>query len=467
LLHLAESLPYKKQEKNILMKHKKIIVVKKSENLQGEIKLFGAKNAVLVIIASLILTKGVSTLYNVPNNFDVQSMIFLIESLGAHAVFDVNEKILTVDTRCLHSYKINPKIMKKMRASILVMGPLLARFGKVVVALAGGCSIGARPINYHLDGFAKMDVDIVHDGAFIYGTVRRKKRSFARKIRLDYPSVGTTENLLLFASSRNTETFIENASFEPEVIDLASVLKKMGASIKISDRTIMVKGRENLCPISHSIVPDRLEAGSFLLAVCATGGSLLLPNARASHLRVVLDTLKNMGNKIREGIHAEKNVPDKGVLLEAVGFHNNKAVAIKTAPYPGFPTDLQAPFAAVLCAVKGTSIIEETVFENRFKHFKELKKMGASVIIKKRVAYVDGVKSLDGCCVKASDIRTSAALVIAGLYAEGKTCIEGVEHLLRGYDSFDEKLRVLGANISIQSLSSAVESSETSLVIRD
>jgi UDP-N-acetylglucosamine 1-carboxyvinyltransferase len=429
---------------------KDFIVVEKSGKLTGTVRLAGAKNAVLVIMASLILSDGKSELYNVPNNADVQCMIALLNDLGAKVCFDVSQNHLVVNTSGIHSYEINPNIMNKMRASILVMGPLLARFGRAKVALPGGCMIGARPINYHLDGFTKMGVSIKTQEPFLDAKVQshEEKNNLNRRIVLEYPSVGATENLLMFASFQLSETVIVNASFEPEVLDLISVLSKMGTKITcIQGSCISIVGTKNLRPVSHYVIPDRLEAGTLLLAAAVTGGEVKLPNARADHLDVFLEKLSEMGHNVTIATNPDQDFILQGIELQAT--NNPIAVHFKTGPYPGFPTDLQASFMAALCFVEGKSIVEETVFENRFMHVKELQKMGANITLSHNIAIIKGKRFLYGTKVTAFDIRASAALVIAGLAANGATKILGLSHWKRGYDSLEEKLRKLGAVIEV------------------
>jgi len=418
------------------------IYIEKSRPLKGSVNLFGAKNAVLAIISSLILTDGTSVLKNVPNSSDVQNMIKLLRHLGAKDDFNETEKILTIDTSDITRYDVSPEIMNKMRASILVMGPLLARFKKASVALPGGCLIGSRPIDFHLKGFEKLGARIkgsqTHQNHHVL-TAEMESSQSTHRIVLEYPSVGATENIMMCAALSNKETVIVNAALEPEVLDLISVLKKMGAQIKYGSASIIsIKGVNKLTPIEHEIIPDRLEAGSLLLAAAVTGGEIVIPNAKSEHMDAFLEKLKEMGHEIST---------QNGISLRATKFP--KAVSIKTAPYPGFPTDLQAPIMAALALADGVSEIEETVFENRLIHVQELQKMGAQIRTKKNNATIRGVEELYGCDVIATDIRASCALVIAGLAAEGKTKVTGVQHWQRGYDELEHKLAALGANVRL------------------
>jgi UDP-N-acetylglucosamine 1-carboxyvinyltransferase len=426
------------------------ILLQQSKNISGTVELSGAKNAVLVIMASLILTRGKSVLKNVPNSADIQNIIKLMTELGAVIDFDVKRKAIHVDTTGINGYSVNPEIMNKMRASVLVMGPLLARFGCAKIALPGGCLIGSRPINLHMKGFEKMGVLIKNENSFFCASVKKEAKPKGIRIALEYPSVGATENIIMFASLRNGQTTIVNASSEPEVLDLISVMKKMGAKISYEDgHTINVQGVTSLNPVMHSIVPDRLEAGSLLLATSIVGGSIFISNARMDHMDVFLNKLEEMGHKVKIEINDKENIPLQGIRFYAT--NRSKPISFKTGPYPGFPTDLQAQTMAALCLANGTSVIEETVFENRFMHIKELAKMGAQIQVKGSVATVRGIDSLYGCDVIATDIRASCALVIAGLAASGKTRVAGVSHWRRGYDRLELKLKLLGCDIDVVS----------------
>lgn len=413
--------------------------IEQSLNLKGEVTLVGAKNAVLVIMASMLLTSGKSRLFNVPASSDVLQMIKLLEQLGAAVFFDHESHMLEIDTTMVNKWCVSSEIMKKMRASILVMGPLLARFGRADIAQPGGCVIGTRPIDYHLKNFAKMGVIIEETGEFLNA---RTDAMQPKKLVLEYPSVGATENLMMAATLTRGTTQIINAALEPEVLDLVAVLQKMGAKIAIlPPATIEIVGVEDLHPIEHSIIPDRLEAGALLLAAAITGGEVSIPDAPGYALDVFLAKLEEMGHSIEVGANGV------GVKLRAT--KTPKAVSFKTGPFPGFPTDLQAPMMAAQCLAEGTSVIEETVFENRFLHVRELQKMGAQVTVEYNKATVKGVDSLYGAQVIATDIRGSCALVLAALVAKGTTTMSAIHHWKRGYESLDKKLAMLGARISI------------------
>ncbi len=414
------------------------LVVEKSGPLSGEVSLCGAKNAVLVIMTSLILTRGRSVLHNVPAIEDVYVMMTVLQELGAVVVFDKEHHMLTVDTTELSATSVRPELMKKMRASVLVMGPLLARIGHVMISLPGGDAIGARPIDYHLKNLAKLGAVVTQTQEAIEAHCTKLT---AAHIVLEYPSVGATENILMAATMARGITKIVNAALEPEVYDLITVLKKMGAKISLGESaTIIVEGVQRLYSVEHTIIPDRLEAGSLLIASAITGGEILLPNARHDHLDLVLAKLEEMGHIVH------RMSAQTGVRL--VSMKNPNAVSIKTTPYPGFPTDLQAPMMAAQAVARGTCTVEETVFENRFQHVQELNAMGAQIEIVTSKAIVKGMTRLDGKFVKATDIRASCALVLAGLVADGQTIIDGVNHWRRGYDELEKKLSALGANIA-------------------
>jgi len=418
------------------------VVIEKSMPLHGEAQLAGAKNAVLVIIASLILASGKSRLTSVPVSDDVYNMIALLNNLGAQTQFDAEHGILDVDTSTITSYTVSPEIMKKMRASILVMGPLLARFRKANVALPGGCVLGARPIDYHLRAFAKMGATIEMAQDYIKASA---PNFHAERLILEYPSVGATENIIMAAALTPGKTTIVNAAIEPEVLDLIEIMAKMGAQIRITPpATIEIEGVKELKPTEHAIMLDRLEAGSLMLAAAMTGGSISLPTAPAWSMETFNEKLCDMGHTITVG--------SRGIGLTFTATKYPKAVSIKTMPYPGFPTDLQAPMLAAQCLADGVSTIHETVYENRLVHVRELQKMGAQITIDGQIATIKGTDTLYGAHVIAPDIRASAALVIAGLAAQGQTVMTGIHHLHRGYQDFEKKIAALGGKIYIRDI---------------
>lgn len=413
--------------------------ISKSMPLRGTVALTGAKNAVLVIMASLLLTRGKSILYNVPRSADVLHMITLLQELGIKVCFDEKKQALYVDTTGVCMWKVSPEIMGKMRASILVMGPLLALFGKAEIAMPGGCVIGSRPIDLHLFGFVKMGVTIFQEGEFLCA---KTSELTGATIVLDYPSVGATENIMMAAVTATGITRIVNAALEPEVMDLIAVLQKMGARISVfPPATIEIQGGFDLHPIEHTIIMDRLEAGALLLAAAITGGRIDLPDAPAFAMEAVIAKLEQMGHAIVIG--------QGGIGVSFIATNLPQAVSFKTGPYPAFPTDLQAPMMALQCVARGVSVITETVFENRFVHIPELQKMGATISVQGNTATVTGVVQLKGTRVTASDIRASCALMLAGLVAQGSTMMEGVSHWRRGYDNLEHKLRMLGADVTM------------------
>jgi UDP-N-acetylglucosamine 1-carboxyvinyltransferase len=389
-------------------------------------------------MASLILTRGKSILTNVPYSEDVLQMIRLLESLGACVLHDMDHKTLEVDTSSLASAAIGPDIMRKMRASILVMGPLLARFGEARMAMPGGCVLGTRPIDFHIRAFAKMGAMFTQSEDLLYAHVHELK---AVDHVLSYPSVGATENIMMAAVLARGTTRIINAAIEPEVLDLIDILRKMGARIELeAPATICIEGVSSLHAITHQIMYDRLEAGTLILAAAITGGEIDLPTAPAASMTVFLAVLEEMGHRVRLGLD--------GVGIAFKATTEPRAVSFKTMPYPGFPTDLQAPMMAALCVASGKSVIHETVYENRLVHVRELQKMGAQISIEGQTATVVGVDELYGAPVIATDIRAGAALIIAGLGAHGQTNMTGVHHIKRGYDGIVSKLAALGGRIS-------------------
>lgn len=416
------------------------LVIKKSPALSGQAVLDGSKNATLPILASLILTSGKSVLKNVPGSSDVHNMSELLSLLGAQVHFNQQENELVVDTSTLIHHCVTPEIMQKMRASVLVMGPLLARFNAAQIALPGGCAIGARPIDYHINNFKKMGVACETSGNLLKAHTDGLR---ACKIVLGYPSVGATENVLMAAVLTPGGTKIVNASLEPEVMDVIALLKKMGAKIDIQPpATIVIEGVTSLQPVEHMIIPDRLEAGGLLLAAAITGGQINLPDARADHMELFLTKLADMGHAIKIG--------KDGVGIKLTATDAPQAVSFVTAPFPGFPTDLQAPMMAALCLASGISVVHETVFENRLIHIEQLQKMGANITRKGDRAYITGVNKLYGTAVQATDIRASCALVLAGLVAHGTTQMSGLVHWRRGYQALEKKLAQLGAYINLE-----------------
>ena len=416
-----------------------VVMVQQSLRLEGKVQISGAKNAVLVSMASLLLVSGKSILRNVPDLEDVYCMGQMLTSLGAHVYFDAENNYLEVDTTHVHGTSVSAEMMQKIRASILVLGPLLGRFKKATLAFPGGDAIGRRPIDFHLSNFEKMGAQIVSEGNTICATAQTL---YVGKFIFDYPSVGATENILMAALCVQGTSYIINASLEPEVLDLISLLQKMGADIAIqAPAMIVIHGGKPLHPVDHTVMFDRLEAGTYLLAAAITGGSIEIPNADASIKDIFISKLESMGHTITTSQGA-------GIYLKA----NSKmcAVSIRTEPYPGFPTDLQPLMMAVQTLACGQSVVHETVYDNRFLHVPELIKMGALIEIKGNKSYIQGVETLQGTDVCGQDIRGAMCLVLAGLAAQGETIVQGAHHIKRGYEDFEEKMRSLGANISLK-----------------
>jgi UDP-N-acetylglucosamine 1-carboxyvinyltransferase len=416
------------------------IVIKGGSKLEGEVKISGAKNAALPILAaSLLLPRGIISLHNVPNLTDVNIMGEMLTSLGAEVKWENTSHNIFIKTSNLNSYVAPADLTKQMRATFLVLAPLLVRFGKAKVALPGGCAIGNRPVNMHLEGLAKLGASIEKEDNYVYLHTKQLKGSH---IILSYPSVGATEALIMAAINAEGETTISNAAEEPEIVELANFLKEAGASIEgAGTKQIHVIGvkPDSLKAVDYTIIPDRIEAATYLLAAAITKSKLKIKPIIAEHLTEVLDKLKSCGFKVEI---KEDNSASVTPIKEDI-----QPVFIETRPYPGFPTDMQAQFIALLSLAKGTSIIKETVFENRFLHIPELNKLGANIEVDGNTAIVKGTERLRGTVVKATDLRASAALVLAGLVAEKTTLIEEIHHLRRGYEDMEGKLKQIGAQI--------------------
>jgi UDP-N-acetylglucosamine 1-carboxyvinyltransferase len=410
------------------------IIICGGNPLEGTVTVSGAKNAVLPIIAASLLAEGESTLLDIPQLADVTIISQLIQQLGAN-VEDNLAGTVKIDASYIKQWEAPYEYVRKMRASFLLLGPLLARLGKARIPLPGGCAIGSRPIDLHLKGFEAMGAKIFIGHGYVEATASKLTGS---KVYLDFPSVGATENIIMAASLAEGQTVIENAAEEPEIVDLANFINKMGGRVKgAGTKIVRIDGVEKMYGATHAVIPDRIEAGSFMVAAAATGGNVLLENVIIDHLKPVVAKLKETGTTVLE--------EEEGVRV--IGIQQLKPVDIKTMPYPGFPTDMQAQMMAMLTRAKGTSIITESVFENRFMHVDELKRMGAEIKIEGRSAIVEGVKSLTGTQVKATDLRAGAAMVIAALTSVGRTEIGCVHHIDRGYDNIVQKFRGLGARI--------------------
>jgi UDP-N-acetylglucosamine 1-carboxyvinyltransferase len=411
------------------------IIVSGGKPLEGTIQVSGAKNAVLPIIAATLLAEDTCTLFDIPNLADVDSICRVLSCLGTK-VTQIPGQELIIEPQSLCSVEATHEQVRKMRASFLVMGPLLARFGRVKMSLPGGCAIGTRPIDLHLKGFAAMGADINIGHGLIEATAPKLKGA---KVYLDFPSVGATENIMMAGALAEGQTIIENAAEEPEIVDLANFLNNMGAHVTGAGTNIIkIEGKTSLKGTKYTVIPDRIEAGTYMVLAAATGSNLLIDNVIVDHLKPVVAKLLEAGVKVSEENGGVRVVSQGGL----------EAVDIKTLPYPGFPTDMQAQMMAMLTTSIGTSVITETVFENRFMHVDEFKRMGADIIIEGHTAIVKGVERLTGAPVKATDLRAGAALIIAALMAEGSTEISGLYHIDRGYDNIVNKLQAIGANIS-------------------
>ena len=411
------------------------IIVEKSGPLVGNVRISGSKNAALPILAASLLGTEDIILEDVPELKDVEIMTEVLRSLGAE-VEKLGKNKLKINSKNLSSYETKYELMSKMRASFLVMGPLLARLGKTVNSLPGGCNIGARPIDLHLKGFDALGATIENNVGDITAYCEELKGG---KIYLDFPSVGATENIIMAATLASGETTIENAAMEPEIVDLCNFLRKLGAKVTgAGTSTIRINGVEKLFGCTHQIIPDRIEAGTFMVASAITGGDVIVENVIASHMRPIIAKLIESGAEVIE----------EDDRIRVIGKNVINPINIKTLPYPGFPTDMQAQFLSLMTNLKGNNIAIETVFENRFMHAAELMKMGADITLKGKEAIINGGKKLTGTEVKATDLRAGAALILAGLIAEGTTTITDIYHIDRGYENIEDKFRGLGANIN-------------------
>lgn len=413
------------------------LIIHGGHELHGRVKISGAKNAVLPIIAATLLAQDKPcVLDEVPYLNDVCTIAEVLRQLGAKVDFNRQQHTLFVDSTVLKTVDAPYDLVRKMRASFVIMGPLLARYGKAKISMPGGCAIGTRPIDLHLKGFEALGAEIEIGHGFISATAPNGLKGTS--IYLDFPSVGATENIIMAACMAEGQTILENAAQEPEIIDLANFLNIMGAKIRgAGTNVIKITGVPKLIGHNYTIIPDRIEAGTYMVAVAMTGGDIYIENAISEHLKPVIAKLNEAGVKIEEDIDGIRVICNK----------RPKAIDIKTLPYPGFPTDMQAQFMAMLTIADGTGLVTETVFENRFMHVDELKRMGACIKVDGRTSIVEGVPSLNGCQVKATDLRAGAAMVLAGLVANGETEVSYIHHIDRGYDNLVEKLCGLGADI--------------------
>ena len=412
------------------------LLIKGGVCLQGEIRIAGAKNSALPILASTLLTHETVQICNLPHLFDITTMIELLGCMGVEPVID--EKLnVEVNSSTIKHYSAPYELVKTMRASILVLGPLLARYGEAEVALPGGCAIGSRPVNLHISALQAMGADIVVEDGYIKASVEGRLKG--AHIFMDIVTVTGTENVMMAATLADGVTIIENAAREPEVVDLADCLVKMGAVISgQGSDTITITGVQELFGCSYSVMPDRIETGTYLIAAAATRGHIKVKDTRPSILVAVLSKLEQTGADIKVG--------DNWIELNMHG-NRPKSVSLSTAPYPAFPTDMQAQFTALNAIADGTGSITETVFENRFMHVHEMNRMGADIVVEGNTAIVKGVNALKGAPVMATDLRASASLIIAGLVSDNETVVDRIYHIDRGYECIEEKLQLLGAKI--------------------
>lgn len=412
------------------------LIVKGGNRLVGAVKTSGAKNAVLPIIAASILGTTPSHLDEVPMLEDVHTISEVLKCLGLAVECSPEKNVLDIDSTEITSYEAPYELVRTMRASFLVMGPLLARIGKARISMPGGCAIGARPIDIHLKGFEALGVKIEQGHGYIEASAPEGLKGTS--IYFDFPSVGATENIMMAASLAEGTTILENAAEEPEIVDLANYLNKMGAKIRgAGTDTIRIEGVEKLHGADYTIIPDRIEAGTYMIAAAMTGGDIVVENVLPEHQKPLIAKLREAGAVVEEDI-------DK---VRVIGKNPLKAVSIKTLPYPGFPTDMQAQMMAMMVIAEGRSKVTETVFENRFMHVVELNRMGAQISTEGRSAVIDGPCKLTGCDVRATDLRAGAAMILAGLVAEGTTRIGDLHHIDRGYENIVTKLKNLGADI--------------------
>ncbi len=411
-----------------------IYKIKGGKKISGDVKISGAKNAALPIIVASLLTDGETVLNNVPDLMDIRTMCKVIGFLGAETEYDAEKNILKITTKEIKNTKLPYDLVKTMRASVYVMGPMLARIGEADVSLPGGCAIGPRPIDIHLAGFESLGAKIDINHGYVNARARKLK---GNKIIMRKVSVGATANLMMASVLAHGETILENCAMEPDITDLGNFLIKMGAEIQgLGTETILVNGVKKLNPVTYSIMPDRIEAGTYLLAGAVTRGTVKIDNMIPDHIGMLIHNLSEIGFNLSRGDTWVKIEPSRKL----------QGTIVKTQPYPGFPTDLQAPMMALMCTIPGVSVIIETIFE-RYTHVAELRRMGADITLEGDVAIIKGIKKLTSATVMMSDLRAGAALVLAALAAENESEIRRIYHSDRGYEKLSEKLSALGADI--------------------
>ena len=408
-------------------------IIKGGKRLEGEVHISGSKNASLPIIAATILNRGITKLYNIPKIHDTEMMYEILKELGCKIKKEKNKVI--IDSSNVNKFEISENLMREMRSSVILAGALLGKYGKATFSYPGGCDIGARPIELHLKGFEKLGININEN----YGKISCKcDKIESAKIHLDFPSVGATENIILASCLAEGKTVITNAAREPEIIDLQKFLNRMGAKIVGAGTDIIeITGVNQLKDVSYTIMPDRIEAGTFLCAGAITGGKIKIDNVMPDHIIPIINKLEEAGCKME--------IEKKSIVLEAP--KKLKSIDVKTMPYPGFPTDMQSILVSTLALAKGTSVVIENIFENRFKYIQELTRMGAKITTEGKTAIIKGTRKMYGTRVMATDLRGGAALILAGLVAKGTTEVQNIKYVLRGYERIDEKLNSLGAKI--------------------
>lgn len=410
-------------------------IIEGGNKLEGVVNASGSKNASLPIIAASILSGKTTTLYNVPNIQDIKITLEILKLLGCNVVRK-NGKII-IDSNSINKTEIPRDLMHKLRSSVILAGAIIGRFKKAVFSYPGGCDIGSRPIDLHIKALKKLGINIEEDSGYI---ICKSDKIIGTDIDLDFPSVGVTENIMLAAVLAEGETVVTNAAMEPEIVDLQNFLNRMGAKISGAGTNIIkIQGVKTLKNVSYNVMPDRIEVGTLLCMVSITGGNAIIKNVNNEDIKLISSKLEETGVKIKQ---------EKG-YIEIDAPKKLKAVDIKTLPYPGFPTDMQSVFGAMLTVAKGTSVIVENIFENRFKYINELKKMGAKASVEGRIAIIKGTKKLNGIEMEATDLRGGAALCTAALVAKGESKVNNIAHILRGYENLDKKLQKLNAKIKI------------------
>lgn len=416
----------------------KCYIIDGGRKLDGTVKIGGSKNAALPILAATILNAGTSKLYNIPNISDTKNTLEILDILGCK--IKRNSGKIEVNSKNINKIEIPDKLMNKMRSTVILAGAILGRFKEVIFTYPGGCDIGARPIDLHINAFKKLGIEVKEE----FGHIRcSTNKIVGTEINLDFPSVGATENIILATVLAEGTTIINNAAMEPEIVDLVSFLKKMGAKIEgEGTNKITITGVNKLSSSSYNIMPDRIEAGTFLCATAATGGKILLENVNANHMGAVLNKLEECGCTIEQTENTISLISPKRI----------KPVEIKTMTYPGFPTDMQQIFSAMLTKASGTSVVVENIFENRYKFISELRKMGSKIILEGRSAIITGKRKIQYADINCTDLRGGAALVVAALSAKGKSRINNIDYILRGYENFDQKLNGIGAKIVLKEI---------------